>query len=236
MSNIVKSWVVRGEVSSVSSIRLCTVGKVEKSVFNFELRDDTGVIRATAYGTTADGIHDKLQNGMIMQLHNFKIKAVNPAFNSTGNEYQIEVDERTFIREVTDCPTVEEKKSLPFTEFHDVQSSTDTGIAINVVGIIKRVGDIKEFQSKSSAKSLKKRDVILMDENKNTCVVTMWNDDAVDWKYVPRDIITITGAGINEFCGFYSVKLYRTSVIIKDAAYAKSVMFKGLLDELMPQL
>uniref|UniRef100_A0ABD2WBL0 ATP-dependent DNA helicase n=2 Tax=Trichogramma kaykai TaxID=54128 RepID=A0ABD2WBL0_9HYME len=176
------------------------------------------------------------QNGMIMQLHNFKIKAVNPAFNSTGNEYQIEVDERTFIREVTDCPTVEEKKSLPFTEFHDVQSSTDTGIAINVVGIIKRVGDIKEFQSKSSAKSLKKRDVILMDENKNTCVVTMWNDDAVDWKYVPRDIITITGAGINEFCGFYSVKLYRTSVIIKDAAYAKSVMFKGLLDELMPQL
>ncbi|CAB0040951.1 unnamed protein product [Trichogramma brassicae] len=61
MSDIVKSWTVRGEVSSVSCVRTCTIGKSQKSVFNFELRDDTGVVRATAYGKTADKIHDKLQ-------------------------------------------------------------------------------------------------------------------------------------------------------------------------------
>ncbi|KAL7304782.1 hypothetical protein TKK_0003008 [Trichogramma kaykai] len=234
MTEIVKSWIVRGEVSSVSSLRLCTIGKAQKSVLNFELRDDTGLVRATAYGKTADRIHDKLQNGMNMQINNFKIKAVNPAFNSNGNDYEIELDERTLIRELIGCPaTGGEKKTVHFTEFHDIQSTTDT--AINVVGVIKRVGDIKEIPTQSSGKILLKRDVTLMDDKKNTCVVTMWNDDAKDWIYVPRDIITISGAGVNKFCGFYSVKLYRTSVVVKDAVNEKSVMLKGLLDELMPE-
>ncbi|KAL7290885.1 hypothetical protein TKK_0015616 [Trichogramma kaykai] len=139
MSDIIKSWVVQGEVSSISSIRLCLVGKIQKSVFNFDLRDDTGMIRAMVYGKTADRIHDKGQNGMKMQLNNFKIKSVNPAFNSTGNDYEIEINELSIIREMTNCPADEGEKSVHFTEFHEIQSTTNTSIAINVVGVIKRI-------------------------------------------------------------------------------------------------
>ncbi|CAB0044994.1 unnamed protein product [Trichogramma brassicae] len=50
----------------------------------------------------------------------------------------------------------------------------------------------------------------------NHLQLTLWNTQAESWDFKVKDILTFKGVGINEYMGYYSVKSFASTVIVKD--------------------
>ncbi|CAB0034467.1 unnamed protein product [Trichogramma brassicae] len=151
---------------------------------------------------------------MILQIYNSKIRPANLSFNAIDNDYELVIADYTTIHEIIDSPEIHTDLEQFFTNFSDVCDKAKDK-AINVVGIVKHVGDIESIISKSGD-DLRKRAVTLIDETKNTIQLTMWNTLADLWEYKVKDVLTLKGVGINYYMGYYAIKSFASTVITKD--------------------
>lgn len=93
-------WTIKARVTHKSDMKHWTNAKGEGKLFNVNLMDETGEIRATAFNHAADQFYDKLTEGKVYLISKARVNLAKKQFSGLSNEYELGLERSTEIEEV----------------------------------------------------------------------------------------------------------------------------------------
>jgi replication factor A1 len=109
-------------------------------------------------------------------------------------------------------------------------SEVEKDATVDVVGILKDVGEPSEITSKTTQKAVTKRELILVDRSNYSVQMTIWGRQAQDFSSPPESVIAVKGAKVSDFNG-RSLSLFSSSMMQIDPdideAHALSGWYKN---------
>lgn len=193
-------WTIKARVTNRAPIKNWSNSRGDGKLFSIELLDAKGgEIRATMFNDSVDKYYEMLQPGKTFYFSGGKVKMANRKYSSINNDYEITFDQHSEINmapEDTNIKTV----NYNFKKIAEIESlPPDT--TIDIIGIVKHVGDCAELTSKTG-KQLHKRDIVLVDDSSYEVKVTMWNERAQeDCTAYGQNVLAIKGCRISEYNG-----------------------------------
>lgn len=100
-----------------------------------------------------------------------------------------------------------------FVQLSELESIQNDGI-IDVIGVIKEVGEVASIQSKTTQKSYTKRDVTLVDKSGYSARITIWGNTAETWETQPDEIVAFKGVKVSEYNGRSLGMLHSSSMTV----------------------
>ena len=97
---LLPNWAIRARVLRKGDIRTYLKRNVEGKVLSIILMDQSGSIRATAFGQQADEVYSKIQLGRVYFVAKAKIDLLKKSFPGVQSKYELIFNERTIIEEV----------------------------------------------------------------------------------------------------------------------------------------
>lgn len=99
----------------------------------------------------------------------------------------------------------EEQNGVPqvrfnFTNIQDLQT-VDKDATIDVIGILKEIGEVNEIISKTTQKPYSKRDLTLVDNTNFSVRLTIWGNSATSFEVPPDSVIAFKGVKVSDFGG-----------------------------------
>jgi replication factor A1 len=195
-------WKIRARVSSLGSVRTFQNRSSggEGRLLNLEVMDKTGHLRCTVWGDAIERFGRVLAEGRNYEFVNGKVKQAQQKFNP-GAQYELSFDEHSEIAEVDEgaVPPVQ----YVFTRIDALQEAA-VGSEVDVVGVVRMIGDESEFLSKAG-KPCRKRTIALMDESGMLVELTLWHE-VID-KYAERlaapgtKVVCVRGVKVHDFNG-----------------------------------
>ncbi|XP_017771674.1 PREDICTED: replication protein A 70 kDa DNA-binding subunit [Nicrophorus vespilloides] len=191
-------WVIKARVTNKSNIRTWKNAKGEGSLFSFDLLDESGEIRVTAFKESVDKYYDIIQVDKVYYISKCMTKMANKQYSSLKNDYELTLTNDSVVQE---C---EEETDIPTTKYDfvtiDKLANMEVGTIVDCIGIVKQASDVQTFTAKSSGRELKKRELIIVDPSKASVSVTLWGDTAENYDYT-LPVVVIKGGKIGEFGG-----------------------------------
>ena len=131
-------------------------------VFDVTFEDESGDIRAAAFGERAQKFHPLLEEGKFYFLSHAKVNPIkNKKYNTTSHEFELTFDQNTMIKECINAPTLRRTPSANLTPMKEVRNKAGDEI-VNILGYCTSVGNLFDGVSRSG-KRYKKRDIFLID-------------------------------------------------------------------------
>ena len=131
-------------------------------VFDVTFEDESGDIRAAAFGDRAEKFHPMLEEGKFYYVCHAKVNIIkNKKFNTTSHEFELTFDQNTVINECRNAPSLRRTPSANLTPMKEIRNKTGNDI-VNVLGYCTSVGNLFDGVSRSG-KRYKKRDIFLID-------------------------------------------------------------------------
>ncbi|CAF1246914.1 unnamed protein product [Rotaria sordida] len=193
-------WTIKVRVSSKSQIRNYQNARGPGKLFNCDLVDQSGEIRAAAFNTECDKFHSLLEIGKVYYIARASLKPANRQFNSLNNDYEMTFNYDTCIEQ---CDT-DEGQSIPQIQFNFIPISEIANRPANnvcdVIGVVKSISNIDTIISKTSQKEFNKRELLLVDENASI-TVTLWGQQAEDFQNSSNPVVAFKGIRIGDFNG-----------------------------------
>ncbi|CAG0923140.1 unnamed protein product, partial [Notodromas monacha] len=194
------NWVLRARVTQKSDIRTYSNSRGEGKLFSMTIADESGEIRVTFFNEGVDKNFDNLEVGRVYYIKGGRLKAANKQYSSVKHEYEITGGNETQI-----IPCDEDTKDIPRTSFNFVRikqiADTNADAIIDVIGVVKSVGDATTFTAKSSQREFTKRELVLVDESRAEINLTLWGDTAVKFEHADNPVIAIKGVKVSGFGG-----------------------------------
>ncbi|KJP87046.1 hypothetical protein AK88_03332 [Plasmodium fragile] len=177
LSQYSSKWIIKARVQFKDRVRKYYSGNKEGKVFNIELCDEDGEIKVSFFGKAVDKWYDYLEVGKIYKISKGYIRAANRKFNTLKHDYEITLDENSIIE------VLEENDSIPkiiynFTSI-DTIKNMNTGSIVDVIGIIFSFQESTQVLIKRTGQYKDKRDIVLIDDSKETIAVTLWGEHAL---------------------------------------------------------
>ncbi|KAH1021801.1 hypothetical protein HUJ04_011286 [Dendroctonus ponderosae] len=180
-------WVIKARVINKGEIRKWENAKGSGQLFNFDLADESGEIRCTAFRDLVDKYYDMIQVDKVYYISGCQLKPANKQFNSLKNEYEMAMSNETVIEECLDD------------DLSKVQTQYDF-VEINVLGVAKSTGELEKFQARSG-RELQKKEIQLVDRSNSSVTLTLWGAQAENFDGSGNPVIALKGARISEFGG-----------------------------------
>lgn len=79
-----------------------------------------------------------------------------------------------------------------FVSISDI-SNTEVNAHVDVIGVIKEVGDVGQIVTKSTQRQLSKRDITLVDSTAMTIKLTLWGSSAETFEGVQGSVLAAKG-------------------------------------------
>jgi len=212
-----------GLYSSDWTIKIRLIRKGDKKKFNrqdkgesvlvpLEFIDAEGTqIAATLFGPGVEKYDDKLVQGNCYFVTGGNIRLANKKFTSIRNDYCINLDAVANIEETADDPLIP-KTGFTFTPIGKI-SELPTNSMIDVLGIVKTVGEITPFVKKDGTQTIK-RTISLYDESGHAIELTFWGPLA-EGEYKEEDLLGFRCVRVSEFAGKQLNSVAET-MILKD--------------------
>ncbi|XP_055851551.1 replication protein A 70 kDa DNA-binding subunit [Episyrphus balteatus] len=204
-------WVIKARVTSKSGIRTWSNAKGEGKLFNMDLLDESGEIRATAFKEQCDRYYDMIEVDKVYFFSKCQLKPANKQYSSLKNDYEM-----TFTGETLVQPCEEEDDGIPQVQYNLVPISQIANIepkaAVDTIGICRDVGELNTFTSRAN-KEFKKRELTLVDISNAAVQLTLWGDDAEKFETGSQHVILVKGARVSEFGGGKSLSMGAGSVM-----------------------
>lgn len=191
-------WVIKARVTSKSAIRKWSNASGEGKLFSFDLCDETGEIRATAFRDHVDKYYDMLEVDKVYYISKCKLKPANKQFSKLNNEYEMTVGNDTEIQECTDITHIPRIK-YNFVPINDI-ASMEAGVFVDVIAICKETNDLVNLTSKAG-RDLTKRDLVLVDQSEASITLTLWGDEAKNFEGFEQPVLLVKSAKVGEFGG-----------------------------------
>ncbi|XP_046840478.1 replication protein A 70 kDa DNA-binding subunit-like [Xenia sp. Carnegie-2017] len=203
-------WTICARVTSKSTIREWSNSRGNGRLFNVELIDESGEIRATCFTDLVDKFYPKLEQNKVYYISKGSVKPANKKYSSIKNDYELTFNHDTSIELCT------ESKDLPVLQFNFLNIANIEKIEpdqlVDVIGVCSDITDVVEITTRAG-KQVAKRNLQIMDKTASiTC--TLWGHEAQSLEqYVGSNpIIAIKGAKVSDFSG-KSISVLSSSAI-----------------------
>lgn len=166
-------WVIKARVTSKGPMRTWSNQKGEGKLFSFDLMDEGGEIRATAFKEQADKFFDMVEVDKVFYISRCQLKPANKQYSKLNNDYEMTFNSDTVMQECTAEDLVDVPKvQYDFVSIADL-AGVDKDRAVDVVGVCRSVGEIVRFTARTTGKELTKRDVNLVDSSNASVSVSL---------------------------------------------------------------
>ncbi|KAL1899685.1 Replication factor A protein 1 [Ceratocystis pirilliformis] len=221
-------WTIRARVSFKSDIRTWHKPSGEGKLFSVNLLDETGEIKATCFNELVDQYYDVLEQGSVYYISTpCRVNMAKKQFSNLPHEYELAFERDTLIEKAEDQTSVPQ---VMF-NFHTIQGlqSVEKDTNIDVIGVIKDVGEMNSFTSKSTGKPYEKRDITIVDDTNYSVRVTVWGKTAADFDGQPEQVVAFKGVKVSDFNG-KSLSLLNSGSLSLDPDHEDAHRLKGWYD------
>ncbi|KAG8745613.1 Replication factor A protein 1 [Ceratobasidium sp. 414] len=192
-------WTIRARVTQKSDVRTWSNARGDGKLFNVNLMDDTGEIRATGFNDVVDNLYSKLEEGKVYWLGKARVQLAKKQFSNLSNEYEISLERGT---EVVPC---EDESAVPKLKFNFLELSqletVDKDAMVDVLGVVTEVKPIESITVKSTQKLLSKRDVIIVDKSGSSVRLAVWGKQAETFQAENNPVVAFKGVKVGDFGG-----------------------------------
>lgn len=145
---------IEGKLSAKYPIKQWRNENGEGKIFNFDLTDDSGTIRLTAFRNQAEKLEKTMKLHEVYKISNCKIKMANELY--TKGKYEIIITNDTEIIKNDKELCLPEYTKEDFKTIEELYECID-GCWITIIATVSELNSFEEFISKSTGKMLKKR-------------------------------------------------------------------------------
>ncbi|GMM28323.1 replication factor A subunit protein [Martiniozyma asiatica (nom. inval.)] len=220
------TWSIRARVSYKSDMREWSNQRGKGKLFSVNLLDETGQIKATAFNDNASKFYDIFKENKVYYLTKANITQAKKQFSDLDNDYEIQLDRMTEVDEADDSGVP--KVQFNFMKLDQLQN-TENNTIVDVLGVLKSVGESREIIAKSSGKPYQRRDISVVDETGFECTIGLWGKLAREFTYEPATPLAIKGCKVNDFNG-KQLSLIPSGNLIANPDLPEAYKLKGWYD------
>jgi len=195
-------WTIRAKVTTKSGIRTWSNAKGEGSLFSVELLDSSGYdVKCTFFKEAVDKFNPFLEEGRTYLFSGGRLKVANMQYNSCKSQFEITFDQNSEI--VLDENGGEQiQDSYDFVKIGSLES-VDPQTYVDILAVVKHVGEPNTIVSKKSGKELIKCELTVEDDSGAEVRMTMWGDVAqtAQQKFANSPIVAFKRARVSDYGG-----------------------------------
>jgi replication factor A1 len=197
-------WTIRAKVTTKSQIRTWSNAKGEGSLFSVELLDASGVdVRCTFFKEGVDKFYGFLEEGRVYTFSGGRLKVANMQYNSCKSQFEITFDQNSEIHldDVTG-PGNDIREHYDFVKI-DRLESVEPNAYVDILAVVKHVGETNSIVSKKSGKELIKCELTVEDDSGAEVRLTMWGDaaQAAQGKFGGMPVVAFKRAKVSDYGG-----------------------------------
>ena len=155
-------WVIKTRVTSKRDLRTIQTKNGAMQVFDFDMCDESGEIRATAWREAADKFHPLIEVGKVYLIARGQLKMANKQFSTLNNAYEISLGFDSQI-EVCEDAVLMPKIHYNFVTVADIESKV-LNATVDVIGVVDNISSLTQLTSKAG-KELTKRTMNVADDS-----------------------------------------------------------------------
>lgn len=229
LSPWVHKWTIKVRVTSKSDIKTWHKNATgEGRLFSVNLLDESSEIRATGFNDAVDQFYDLLQEGQVYYISSpCKVQLAKKQFSNLPCDYEIMFERDTVIEKAEDQSSVPQVR-FNFVNIEQLQQ-VEKDATVDIVGVLKEVGNADQIISKSTQKPYDKRELTLVDDTGYSVRVTVWGKTATEFDASPESIIALKGTRVGDFGG-RSLSLLSSGSMAIDPDIPEAHKLKGWYD------
>ncbi|KRY46121.1 Replication protein A 70 kDa DNA-binding subunit [Trichinella britovi] len=224
-------WCIRARVTRKTDIRNWSNKRGDGKLFSVDLMDESGEIRATAFNQECDRLYSVLQPKQVYLIRGGIIKVANRQFTSIDNDYELAFSSETQVEPCKD----ENVHKLPLLSFRFVKFDeiprTNRKQLIDILGVVEKIGELEHKVARASQRELLKRDLFLIDDTKTAITLTLWGNEAENFKQHGHPIIAVKGVRISDFGGGVSLSTVGDGQIHVDPDIPEAHKLRGWFEK-----
>jgi len=194
-------WTIKARVTHKSDIRRWSNARGEGHLFSFDLVDESGEIRATAFKEQCDKYYNLCEVGKVYLINNCALKPANKQYSTLNNDYELTFRDSTEMQMVSD----EDTSAIPSLSFEFVKisdlSANDKDKTVDIIGVCKSAGDVATITSQKTGKELRKKDITLVDKSMSEINVTLWGGQAESFDGAGNPVVAIKNVRVSDYNG-----------------------------------
>ncbi|XP_022052739.2 replication protein A 70 kDa DNA-binding subunit-like isoform X1 [Acanthochromis polyacanthus] len=204
-------WTIRARVTNKSNIRTWSNSRGEGKLFSFEIVDESGEIKITAFNNEVDKFFSLVEQGKVYYISKATLKAANKQYTTLKHEYEMTLHANSSIvpcDDIQGVPTL----NCDFVPIAELENR-DKDAIIDLIGVCKSAEDVSRITTKSS-REVSKRELSLIDTTGKVVTVTLWGDEAEKFDSSGQPVVAIKGARLSDFGGRSLSALFSSTVMV----------------------
>lgn len=196
-------WTIQGRITNKADIKTWSNSKGEGSLFSIEILDAAGSdIRATFFKEAVDKFYNMLEMSKIYTFTGGRLKVANMQYNTCKSSYEITFDQNAEIHAMPDEGNIKQQGYNFITNISEIEM-LEANKTVDVIAIIKHVGECTKLLSKKSGQELMKNDLTLIDDSNIEISFTLWGNAAEKAAslYMDQPIVAIRRARVSDYGG-----------------------------------
>ncbi|KAI2625884.1 replication factor-a protein [Hypoxylon sp. NC1633] len=228
LSPYAHKWTIKARVTQKSDIKTWQKASGEGKLFSVNLLDESGEIRATGFNEQCDMFYDLLEEGQVYYISNpCRVSLAKKQFTNLPNDYELTFERDTAIEKAEDQASVPQVR-FNFVNIQELQT-VEKDATVDVVGVLKEVGEVSQITSKNTGKFFDKRELTLVDDSQFSVRLTIWGKTATAFTTQPESIVAFKGVKVSDFGG-RSLSLLSSGTMSVDPDIEEAHRLKGWYD------
>ncbi|KAK7393968.1 Replication factor A protein 1 [Neonectria punicea] len=228
LSPLAFKWTIKARVTVKSDIKTWHKATGEGKLFSVNLLDESGEIKATGFNDQCDAFYDLLQEGSVYYISTpCRVTLAKKQFSNLPSDYEMVFERDTVIEKAEDQTNVPQMR-FNFCSIQELQS-VEKDNTVDVIGVLKEVGEINEITSKKDGRPFQKRDLTIVDDTSYSVRVTIWGKTANSFDSAPESVIAFKGTKVSDFNG-KSLSLLSSGTMSIDPDIPDAHRLKGWYD------
>ena len=195
-------WAIRARVTSKSDVKHWSNARGEGSLFSVELLDSSGTdIRATFFKEGVDKFYSMIETDKVYTFSGGRLKVANMQYNTCKSQCEINFDQNAEIHLDNDTGDIQQQL-FDFVKISDLEA-VEPNSFVDVIGVVKFVGDAATIISKKSGNELLKCELTLADDSGAEVSCTIWDDRATRaaQDYANQPVIAMRRCRVGDYGG-----------------------------------
>ncbi|KAF9940098.1 Replication factor A protein 1 [Modicella reniformis] len=151
-------------------------GANEGRLFSMVFMDESSEIKATAFTQQVDEFYNIIEEGKVYFISGARVDLAKKQFSNVKNDYELILQRDTQIIHAPDNNHVPAMR-YKFVELRDL-SDVNEKDTVDVIAIVKEVGEVTNNISQKTNRPVIKRDLTLVDSTGFTTRLTLWGNQA----------------------------------------------------------
>ncbi|KAK5612981.1 hypothetical protein CRENBAI_003495 [Crenichthys baileyi] len=204
-------WTIKARVTKKSNIRNWSNSKGDGKLFSFEIVDESGEIRITAFNNEVDRFFSLVEQGKVYYISKGTLKVANKQYTTLKNDYEMTLHAHSSIVPCEDSPGIPTVQ-CDFVPIEELENR-DKDAIIDVIGVCKSAEDVSRITTKAS-REVSKRAINLIDTTGKVVTVTLWGEEAEKFDDSGQPVVAIKGARLSDFGGRSISVLFSSTIMV----------------------